>query len=70
MDSLFIFIIDMLGVISFAISGVLTARSKRMDVFGIYIIAFVTATGGGTLRDILIGNTPVSWMNNLTYVYW
>jgi len=69
MDSLFIFIIDILGVISFAISGVLTARSKRMDVFGIYIIAFVTATGGGTLRDILIGNTPVGWMKNLTYVY-
>jgi uncharacterized membrane protein YeiH len=69
MDNLFINVIDILGVISFAISGVLTARSKKMDVFGIYIIAFVTATGGGTLRDVLIGNTPVGWMHNLTYVY-
>ena len=66
---MFFFIIDILGVISFAISGVLTARSKKMDVFGIFIIAFVTATGGGTLRDILIGVTPVSWMKDLTYVY-
>lgn len=69
MSQYFILIIDLLGVISFSISGVLTARNKQMDVFGIYIIAFVTATGGGTLRDMLIGNHPVSWMNNLTYVY-
>lgn len=69
MSEYFILAIDLLGVISFSISGVLTARSKRMDVFGIYIVAFVTATGGGTLRDVLIGIHPVSWMNNLTYVY-
>lgn len=61
--------IDILGTIAFAISGVLVAMSKRMDPFGILIIAFVTAVGGGTLRDILIGETPVSWMQNLTYVY-
>lgn len=66
---MFFFIIDILGVISFSISGVLTARSKQMDVFGIFIIAFVTATGGGTLRDVLMGISPVSWMGNLTYVY-
>ncbi|WP_159023849.1 trimeric intracellular cation channel family protein [Formosa sp. L2A11] len=63
------YIIDILGTISFAISGVLIALNKRMDAFGIIIIAFVTATGGGMLRDILIGNTPVSWMKNMTYVY-
>ena len=61
--------IDILGTIAFSISGVLVALSKRMDPFGILIIAFVTAIGGGTLRDILIGNTPVSWMNNMTYTY-
>lgn len=61
--------IDILGTIAFAISGVLVALSKKMDPFGILIIAFVTAIGGGTLRDILIGNTPVSWMENLTYTY-
>lgn len=61
--------IDILGTIAFAISGVLVAFNKRMDLFGILIIAFVTAVGGGTLRDILIGHTPVSWMQDMTYTY-
>ncbi|MCW8981274.1 MULTISPECIES: trimeric intracellular cation channel family protein [Altibacter] len=62
------FIIDILGTISFSISGVLTALKKRMDPFGILIIAFVTAVGGGTLRDVLI-DFPITWMRNLTFVY-
>lgn len=61
--------LDIVGTFAFAISGVLVAMQKRMDVFGIFIIAFVTAVGGGTLRDILIGKTPVGWMNDLNYVY-
>ncbi|WP_034046059.1 trimeric intracellular cation channel family protein [Wocania ichthyoenteri] len=61
--------IDILGTIAFAISGVLVAISKKMDLFGILIIAFVTAVGGGTLRDMLIGNTPVSWMKDINYTY-
>jgi uncharacterized membrane protein YeiH len=63
------YILDILGTISFAISGVLIAMNKRMDVFGVLIIAFVTAVGGGTLRDVLIGNTPVSWMQDMTFAY-
>ncbi|WMI67700.1 trimeric intracellular cation channel family protein [Mangrovimonas sp. YM274] len=66
---MFFQIIDILGTIAFAISGVLVALSKKMDPFGVFIIAFVTAVGGGTLRDVLIGQTPVSWMTNMTYVY-
>ena len=61
--------IDILGTIAFAISGVLVAMNKKMDLFGILIIGFVTAVGGGTLRDILIGQTPVSWMQDITYTY-
>jgi len=61
-------ILDILGVIAFSISGVLTSLRKRMDAFGILIIAFVTSVGGGTLRDVLIGN-PVMWMQDMTYVY-
>lgn len=61
-------IIDILGTIAFSISGVLTAMNKRMDPFGILIIAFVTAVGGGTLRDVLI-DFPITWMRNLTFVY-
>ena len=61
-------IIDILGTISFSISGVLTAVKKRMDPFGIFIIAFVTAVGGGTLRDVLI-DAPVFWMYDIRFVY-
>lgn len=60
--------VDILGTIAFAISGVLTATRKRMDIFGILIIAFVTSVGGGTLRDLLVG-FPVAWMRNTWYVY-
>ncbi|MFT5216016.1 MAG: putative membrane protein YeiH [Glaciecola sp.] len=63
------YIIDILGTIAFAISGVLVAMNKKMDPFGILIIAFVTAVGGGTLRDILIGQTPVGWMKDMTFTY-
>jgi len=59
----------MTGTFAFAVSGALVALKKRMDTFGIFIIAFVTAVGGGTLRDVLIGKTPVSWMMDLTNVY-
>ena len=62
-------ILDILGTIAFAISGALAAMNRKLDLFGIFIIAFVTAIGGGTLRDVLIGQTPVSWMENVIYVY-
>lgn len=62
-------ILDIIGVFVFAISGVLAAINKKLDLFGIFIIAFVTALGGGTLRDILIGRMPVGWMQDLKYVY-
>lgn len=61
--------IDILGTIAFSISGVLVAMNKKMDPFGILIIAFVTAVGGGTLRDILIGQTPVGWMKDMSFTY-
>lgn len=64
----YILIIDILGVIAFAISGVLSSLKKKMDAFGILIIAFVTSVGGGTLRDVLL-DVPVMWMQNPTYVY-
>ncbi len=62
-----IFLLDLLGTVAFAISGVLTAIRKRMDLFGILIIAFVTAIGGGTLRDLLI-DMPVAWLQNTIYI--
>lgn len=64
-----IYSLDLLGTFFFAISGTWIAIQKKMDSFGIFIIAFVTAVGGGTLRDLLIGITPLSWMVDLNYIY-
>ena len=55
-------IIDIIGIAAFSIAGTFAAREKKLDYFGIFVIAFVTALGGGTLRDILIGEVPVKWM--------
>ncbi|MDD3003812.1 trimeric intracellular cation channel family protein [Flavobacterium sp.] len=62
-------LLDFIGTTAFALSGALTAINKRLDPFGVFIIAFVTAVGGGTLRDMMIGKTPVGWMLDLRYVY-
>jgi uncharacterized membrane protein YeiH len=58
-------LIDILGTITFAISGVFAAMQKRLDIFGILIISFITSIGGGTLRDILLGDLPVKWMRDI-----
>jgi len=61
-------LLDFIGTAVFAISGALAAMRQRFDPFGVLIIATVTAIGGGTLRDILIGNTPVFWMVHWEYL--
>lgn len=63
-----IYILDLLGTFVFAISGTATAADKKFDLFGATIIALVTAVGGGTIRDLLIGQTPVGWMKDLNYL--
>ena len=63
-----IYTLDLIGTLVFAISGTLTAANKRFDIFGAFVIAFVTAVGGGTIRDILIGSHPVGWMKDLNYL--
>jgi uncharacterized membrane protein YeiH len=52
------------GVFVFALTGAFKARAYKMDVFGGIVLAFVTAYGGGTLRDLLIGVKPVNWIND------
>ena len=61
----FSLIIEVLGTVAFTISGAFSAMQKKLDLFGVLIIAFVTAIGGGTIRDVLIGNTPVTWMKDM-----
>jgi len=63
------YVLDILGTIAFAISGALMAMNKKMDPFGVFIIAFVTAVGGGTLRDVLMGKQPIIWMSDITYIF-
>lgn len=57
-------VLDLLGTLAFAISGASLAIKKQFDLFGVFVLAFVTSIGGGTVRDILIGRTPVEWMSN------
>lgn len=57
-------VITYTGVFVFAVTGVLKARTKRFDIFGAAVLAFVTAYGGGTIRDLLIGIKPVNWVND------
>lgn len=64
-----VYIIDILGTLAFAISGALVASDKKFDLFGVLIIAFVTAVGGGMLRDVLINSHPINWIGDLNYLY-
>lgn len=61
-------IIELLGVVTFAFSGVIEAHRRGMDLVGIFAIAFVTAFGGGTLRDLLLDRTPLLWVAEPGYV--
>lgn len=67
MENLFLFIIEVLGTLAFAISGVRLAARKHFDWFGAYTIGVVTACGGGTLRDLLLGAPPF-WMQSWIYL--
>lgn len=58
-----LFLLDIFGTVVFAITGSLVAKQKQLDLFGVVILALVTALGGGTLRDILLGHLPVFWIS-------
>ena len=60
---MFLFIIEMIGAVACGISGMRLAALKRFDWFGAYIVGLVTAAGGGTLRDLLLG-IPVFWVSD------
>ncbi|PIQ43400.1 MAG: hypothetical protein COV52_04985 [Gammaproteobacteria bacterium CG11_big_fil_rev_8_21_14_0_20_46_22] len=60
---------DLAGTTAFALSGALSAMRKRMDIGGILVIAFIVGNGGGTIRDAILGLTPVFWMHDVAYVW-
>lgn len=59
----------MFGTAVFAVSGVLLAGRLKMDPFGVVVLASVTAIGGGTIRDMALGATPVFWITDTTYLW-
>lgn len=63
-----IFIIEIIGIIAFTISGVIVAFKKRLDLLGVITLGTITAVGGGALRDILLGILPPSMFKNGIYV--
>ncbi len=60
-------VITVAGLAAFTVSGVIEAKRKDMDAFGCISVAFITALGGGTLRDLLLGRYPLFWIAHEWY---
>ena len=63
-----LYLLDLFGTAVFAISGALAAGRKSMDLFGVVVLAIATALGGGTIRDMGLGATPLFWMTDSAYL--
>ena len=61
-------LLDLIGIGVFAVSGALAAGRKRLDLLGVFVLASVTAIGGGTVRDLLLDRHPMFWLTDATYV--
>ncbi|MFP1848198.1 trimeric intracellular cation channel family protein [Lonsdalea quercina] len=61
--------IYLIAITAEGMSGALAAGRRNMDIFGVSLIAFITALGGGTVRDILLGNFPIGWTQHPAYIY-
>lgn len=59
--------IEVIGIFAFALSGILEARKKGMDLVGVYAVGMVTAFGGGTIRDLVLGRHPLFWVEHYGY---
>jgi uncharacterized membrane protein YeiH len=60
-------LVELLGVLAFAFTGIIEARKKGMDLFGVYTVSMIAAFGGGTMRDLFIGNYPLYWIAHSGY---
>lgn len=67
MPDILLLIFELIGTVSFALSGALTALKKQMDIFGVVILGLTTAVGGGIIRDIILGNTPPATFQSPIY---
>ncbi len=61
-------VLDLVGVAVFAVSGALAAGRKALDLFGVIVIATLTAVGGGTIRDLLLDRHPIFWIDEPSYL--
>ncbi len=68
MTPITLYVLDLLGVAVFAVSGVLAAGRKSLDLFGVLVIATLTAIGGGTVRDLLLDRHPIFWIAQPIYL--
>ena len=64
----FVVALEYVGVVAFAISGALLAEHKRMDIIGVVVFATVVSVGGGTIRDIVLGQLPVFWIDDAAFI--
>jgi uncharacterized membrane protein YeiH len=62
-------ILEHFGIAVGALTGVLAARGRKLDLFGVLVLAMVAALGGGSLRDVIAGDTPVNWLRSPPYLY-
>ena len=60
-------LVELLGVLAFAFSGIIEARKKGMDLVGVYAVSMITAFGGGTMRDLFLGHYPLYWIEHSSY---
>src|SRR3990170_7594307 len=65
----FQYALELLGTFFFAISGALAIQDEHNDLFGAGFMGFVTAIGGGTLRDIMLGSYPLVWVGDIHFLY-
>lgn len=62
-------ITDAVGIVAFSLAGILAAQGKKIDPVGVFVVSFVTAFGGGILRDLIIDNRPMYWIAHPEYVW-
>ncbi|MDN5201530.1 trimeric intracellular cation channel family protein [Fulvivirgaceae bacterium BMA10] len=64
-----LYYLDLIGTFVFAISGTISAAEKKLDLFGASVIGFITAVGGGTVRDLLLDLHPITWLIDMYYIW-
>lgn len=69
MQTSLLVITDAVGIVAFSLAGILAAQGKKIDPVGVFVVSFVTAFGGGILRDIIIDNRPMYWIAHPEYVW-